>query len=130
MTEYRIINEGQCAAEIADELPQIERLYQRWALIEQRIEASNGAGHINDDANSVSDNLLDAQTVIMDLVALTPARSKTDLLYKMALWRRDTPDISPGDDHIARNDKIAYSVFRDLVAMTGETSVLQPEDTQ
>ena len=74
------------------------------------------------------DGLIDAQTVVLRTAAALPALTAEALLYKLALWRWDAPDLSPDLDDMTPFDAVAYAAFRDLAAMLGAADVFTEQD--
>ena len=73
-------------------------------------------------------SLIEAQTVIIRTAAALPARCMRDLLYKLAIWRWDAPELDQPVEDMGRADAIAYSAFLDLSKMLGERDVLKDFD--
>ncbi len=65
------------------------------------------------------DKIIDAQDQVADAACQSRAKTFEDLLYKLAIWRADTPDFETLPAYGDRKDRIIYSVFRDLVTITG-----------
>lgn len=72
--------------------------------------------------------LMEAQTVVVRTAAAVPARTMRDLLYKLALWRWDAPNLDKPTDEMCRGEAVAYSAFRDLVKALGENDLLKDFD--
>ncbi|MEM8799149.1 MAG: hypothetical protein AAGF15_03620 [Pseudomonadota bacterium] len=79
-----------------------------------------------EDGNA--EGLESAQTALMQTSASRRAHTIHELLFKLALWRWDAPDLDIPMDQMTRYDAVAYSVFRDLAAMLCDTSVLTARD--
>lgn len=71
----------------------------------------------------------DAQSVLMAQAASYHAHSVREVLYKLALWRWDSPDVEDPQS-LARYDAVAYSAFRDLARLLGDKSVLKAEEKE
>jgi hypothetical protein len=123
MAAFEWAPEGSWAksAEKPDEACSIEPLFRIFVEMERR-----GLETSDEDAR---DALLEAQTMAIELACAVRARTLRDIVFKLALWRWDTPDLGPDAD-MTRNEKAAYSAFRDLVAMTGEESALTVDDIE
>lgn len=74
------------------------------------------------------ERLIEAQTVVIRTAATLPARTTKDLMYKLALWRWDAPDLDKPVEDMHRADAIAYSAFRDLAVMLSDNSTLKDID--
>ncbi|MEX6632564.1 hypothetical protein [Hyphococcus lacteus] len=74
------------------------------------------------------EGLIEAQTVVIRTAATLPARTAKDLMYKLALWRWDAPDLDKPVQDMHRADAIAYSAFRDLADMLSDNSTLKDID--
>ncbi|WP_411816615.1 hypothetical protein [Hyphococcus sp. DH-69] len=74
------------------------------------------------------DGLIEAQTVVIRTAATLPARSTEDLLYKLAIWRWDSPDLDKPVNEMNRADAIAYTAFRDLANILSDDSALKETD--
>ncbi len=101
-----------------------ERLFEVFLKIDAEL-ARCGAGA---EAEDRSASLLDAQTVLMRTAASLPARSMRDLVFKLALWRWDAPELDRPIEEMTRADAVAYSTFRDLARILGDSSVLKEID--
>jgi hypothetical protein len=77
-----------------------------------------------------ADGLIAAQTTIMRTAATLKALSARELLFKLALWRWDAPDLDQPIDEMERHHAVAYSTFRDLAALLSENTVLTDYDRQ
>ena len=73
-------------------------------------------------------DLAEAKTVVMRTASALPARSVSDALYKLAIWRRDAANQNAVLDGMPPADAIAYSAFRDLARLLEDQSVLTEQD--
>ncbi|MBY0423175.1 MAG: hypothetical protein K2Q06_12790 [Parvularculaceae bacterium] len=98
----------------------LKRLFAVWkSLHAKRVES----------ANATQSAAVEAATErLAALAGHLPAKTVEDALYKLAFWRWEMS--AAGTDIAAMRpaDRIVYSVFRDLAALTGETSVLTDAD--
>lgn len=78
--------------------------------------------------NELEETLQDLLATIASAVARTPASTIELLALKMALWRMADPELVLDTITIDRAQLLAYSVFRDLVALSGEDRLLTTED--
>lgn len=101
-----------------------EKLFDVFRQIDAAI-AECGAGP---DDEARAESLIEAQTVIIRTAAALPARCMRDLLYKLAIWRWDAPELDQPTEEMGRADAIAYSAFLDLSKMLGERDVLKDFD--
>lgn len=76
------------------------------------------SGYTCEGSDERADNLLAEQTGIIRKAVSTPATNIQEIMLKMAIWRRDAPDLET-PSRMYRHDALAYSVFRDLVVLTG-----------
>ena len=97
----------------------IGSLVKLWFELERRLAAHKDGV----EEPCAADSIIETQSVIIDLCALAPAASVREALWKLAVWRCDTPDLPPGPS-TPRNDVIAYSAFRDLVRLTNNEDLL------
>lgn len=81
-----------------------------------------------EDGDPKAAGLIEAQTVVVRTAAAVPARTMRDVLYKLAIWRWDAPDLDKPTDEMSRGEAVAYSAFRDLVKALGEDTVLKDFD--
>ena len=81
-----------------------------------------------EDGDARAAGLMEAQTVVVRTAAAVPARTMRDVLYKLALWRWDAPDLDKPTDEMCRGEAVAYSAFRDLVKALGENDLLKDFD--
>lgn len=103
----------------------ISGFYFAWRSLQQRPDRSLAAKSGNISAETVADEIVNAQTSLMDIAAKMPALTLEDLAFKMAMWRLDAA-CSP--DEMDRTERMAHAVFLDLIDITGMTSLLPPED--
>ena len=90
----------------------------------QTITESDTASLIDtSDNDSKLDAIIDAQDEIANAACHSRAETFEGLLYKLAMWRSDTPDFETIPINADRKDRIVYSVFRDLIKITGIDSV-------
>lgn len=102
-----------------------ERLFEVFRELDAAI-AECEVGDEESDAKATG--LIEAQTVVIRTAAALPARCTRDLLYKLAIWRWDAPDLELPVEDMNRADAIAYSAFLDLSKMLGATDVLKDFD--
>ncbi|MEM6851107.1 MAG: hypothetical protein AAF527_05240 [Pseudomonadota bacterium] len=81
-----------------------------------------------DDA--AADGLMKAQASLMRTSARLPARTVRELLFKLALWRWESPDIDGPVREMAVYDAVAYTAFLDLAVMLSEPAVLMECDAR
>lgn len=102
-------------------------LFTLWANLEEDMETHakfeptspiDGAEDL-----AVIDDIIDAQDRIADVAFQSQASTYEGLLYKLGMWRLDCPDFNNIPDDADRKDRIVYSVFRDLVNITGVETV-------
>ena len=74
------------------------------------------------------DDIINAQDKIAAVACQSQASSFEGLLYKLALWRLDTPDFESLPNDADRKDCIVYSVFMDLINITGLENVKTKTD--
>lgn len=101
-----------------------EQLFQ----IFKRITAELAECAANDDKSERPLRLEEAQTTIMRTAATLPARSIRDLVFKLGLWRLDSPELDRPTNEMTRANAVAYSTFRDLARLLNDTSVLTEFD--
>ncbi len=97
-----------------------ESLFAIYRDIESRLTADD------DDA----DNLIATQSVVVRSAAMLPARTVRDVLFKLALWRWDAPNIDTPIDEMMPYEAAAFSALNDLVDLTAEAGVLKSGDTR
>ncbi|MEZ5891961.1 MAG: hypothetical protein R3C58_02260 [Parvularculaceae bacterium] len=107
-----------------------EEHHQKLFEVFRNIEASLGELSAATDAESDAraEGLIEAQTVVVRTAATLPARTMKDLLYKLAIWRWDAPELDRPVETMTRSDAVAYTAFRDLAHMLGVTEVLKDFD--
>jgi hypothetical protein len=104
----------------------LEDLCKAFLACEKNLKEYNrSSGGADDDLRA--DWVIEMQTIIMARAATTPAATLSDVLYKLAMWRWDAPDL---DDEmgVQRYDAMALSAFRDLARILKNDAVLQPGD--
>ncbi len=94
----------------------------------RRIESVLADCAPDEEGDAKAAGLIEAQSVVMRTAAAVPARSMQDLLYKLAFWRWDAPDLDKPTEDMSRSDAIVYSAFRDLVKTLDDKSVLKDFD--
>ncbi len=103
----------------------LEKLFTVFRQIDNVLGDCAGPDELGD---AKAAGLIDAQTVVIRTAAALPARSMNDLLYKLALWRWDAPELDQPIEDMNRSDAIVYSAFRDLVRLLSDTTVLKGFD--
>lgn len=96
-----------------------------------RSNAALGASATNVDNEELTiqtEDLMVAQATIIDLAAETKANTNDELLCKMALWRREAPELDLAAEEMTGADALAYSVFQDLIKLTGRLDMLTDYD--
>ena len=100
-----------------------ETFFTLWINLEKSLQTitENDTESLIDtsDNDSKLDAIVDAQDEIANAVCQSRAETYEDLLYKVAMWRSDTPDFETMPIDADRKDRIIYSVFRDLIQITG-----------
>lgn len=89
-------------------------------------EYNRTSGGAEDDMRA--DWVIEMQSLIMQKAAAIEADSLNGVLYKLALWRWDAPDLDVSNAELYRYDALAYSAFRDLAAILRNEKVLKPCD--
>ena len=104
-----------------------ETLFALWMNLEKNLQTitDNDPASLIDtsDNDSKLDAIIDAQDEIANAACQSYAKTFEGLLYKLAMWRSDTPDFETLPINADRKDRIIYSVFRDLIKITGIDSV-------
>ncbi len=85
-------------------------------------------GEITPHDEQAADSILHAQALILAAAADTPASDFSGVMYKLALWRWENPDLDPDLSDISQTDSIAYSAFRDIADLLDEDEVLKSVD--
>lgn len=98
----------------------IAELFQSWRRLENSIS----------EAGQDADGLIDAQSLLMHTAALMQSKTPRDVLFKLAFWRCDAPDLDVPLGEMQRGDAVVYSAYRDLVHLTGATEVLTKLDKE
>ena len=98
-------------------------LYALWIDLEDNLKTVTGGESVSSIQTPEIDHKLDEIIDAQDHIAMTACQSRAktfeDLLYKLAIWRSDTPDFETIPIYADRKDQIVYSVFRDLIKITG-----------
>jgi hypothetical protein len=81
-----------------------------------------------DSDEEAADSLLHAQSVVLAAAANLPSTDFAGVLYKLALWRWENPDLDPDLTTMSRSEAIAYSAFRDLAVLMDRNDVLKDID--
>lgn len=101
----------------------LEKLFNLFRQIDEVLADCSG-----EQGDAKAAGLIEAQTVIIRTAAVIQARCKRDLLYKLALWRWDAPDLDKPLEEMSRSDAILYSAFCDLAKTLGDETVLKDFD--
>ena len=110
-----------------NETNHLERLFLNWRMLEY---AREGNGGENEEYHEADGHRTAAQQVLMNTAACLPAKTYLDLVYKLAIWRWHRRDLENTLDEMSASDAIIYSLFRDLVEMTGNDAVLTEIDVK
>ena len=109
-------------------------LFTLWMDLENSLEtveegprASSGSTF---DIERKLDEIIDAQDHVAKTACQSRAKTYEELLYKLAMWRLDTPDFESTPIQADRKDLIVYSVFRDLIKITGLDHVKTKTDSE
>jgi hypothetical protein len=104
-----------------------ERLFEVFRKIANARDEGNSGGKAGGE-DGMTASLVEAGTVVSRIAAALPARCMRDLLYKLAIWRWDTPNLEQPVEDVKHADAIAYSAFLDLSKMLGARDVLKDFD--
>ena len=109
-------------------------LYSLWRDLEDNLKTVSESGSISSNHTFDIDQNLDEIIEAQDHIAATACQSRATtfegLLYKLAMWRSDTPDFETTPIYADRKDQIVYSVFRDLIKITGIDHVKTKADKE
>ena len=109
-------------------------LFTLWVDLENSLETVNASQTASDiqtaDIEQNLDEIIDAQDHVAKTAYQSRAKTYEELLYKLAMWRSDTPDFETTPIHADRKDLIIYSVFRDLIKITGIEHVKTKVDAE
>ena len=98
-------------------------LFSLWMDLENNLQTiAETQSELTDsgcDIDSKLDEIIDAEDQIANAACQSRAETYEALLYKLALWRSDIPDLETMPINADRKDRIVYSVFRDLIKITG-----------
>ena len=107
-------------------------LFKLWKDLDEEMETLVNAGPASTvetvEYLSEFDDIIEAQDKIADVSCRSHASTFEGLLYKLALWRLDSPDFETMPFDADRKDCIVYSAFRDLVTITGVKTVITTGD--
>ena len=113
-----------------DGLSHLKHLFQKWQSLDDRLSQIASKGILSTEDENECDHIMRAQSVIMNTAAIVPGRTYSDVLYKLAFWRWDSPELESSLDRMKSYESLAYSAFRDLIEITGDISVMNEVDTQ
>lgn len=109
-------------------------LFTLWMKLENSMEAVTEETLVSPENISNLernlDEITDAQNSVAKASCQSRATSFEDLLYKLAIWRGDTPDFETMPLYSDRKDQLVYSVFRDLIKITGLDHVKTDADVK
>jgi len=83
-----------------------------------------------EDIEGQFDTLGQTQDILIELSASLTAKTMDDILFKMAMWRRHAAQIDPFDSDMTSDERLGYSVFRDLAQICQYDEVLTEQDKQ
>ena len=93
-------------------------------------EGQTASSDLTSDTERNLDEIIDAQDQVAKTACQSRATTYEELLYKLAMWRLDTPDFESTPIQADRKDLIVYSVFRDLIKITGLDHVQTNTDSE
>ena len=109
-------------------------LFLLWVDLENNLKTISDSqsefGNFSSDVDNKLDEIIDAEDQIANAACQSRAETYEGLLYKLALWRSDTPDFETMPTYADRKDRIVYSVFRDLIKITGIDHVKSETDSK
>lgn len=109
-------------------------LFTLWMDLENSLEIATTGQSTSASYTAETDRNLDEIIDAQDHVAIAACQSQANsfegLLYKLAMWRSDTPDFETMPINADRKDRIVYSVFRDLIKLTGIDEVKTNADNK
>lgn len=74
------------------------------------------------------DYLLEEQSWVMRRAMAVKATNPKDVLYKLALWRRDSVEANLPFEEMKRGEAVVYSAFLDLADQLGGKDVVNSSD--
>ena len=110
-------------------LPQNFELLFKLYTQSETVQLSNLDGK-STEVEALAKKLEQTQDNLIELSSQLPAKSMDDILFKMALWRRHAAQIDPFDATMTGDEKLGYSVFRDLAFMCQRDDVFTNQDKQ
>lgn len=108
--------------------PLLQTALDTWDAADRVLEVLARQSGADESTGALEVSLLAMQSEIMEVVSSVTAKSAADAALKVALWRRDAPEFQLGSPETARSDRVLYSAYRDLIALTGLEKLLTEAD--
>ena len=105
----------------------LKNLFEIFVKIENVLELAEESSSTS-ELEEISGRLIDAQSRALQIASQIQASSAGDLLYKLALWRWDAPEINGDHTDLKRYEAVMYSTFLDLAKIVGDDMVLKEMD--
>lgn len=107
----------------------LKNLFEIFVKIEKALELAEESSN-SKELEEISGRLIDAQSHALQIASKVRASSAKDLLYKLALWRWDAPEINGEYTDLKRYEAVMYSTFLDLAIIVGDDDVLKRMDRE
>lgn len=109
-----------------DPTPEIEQLFYTYSGLTKKLEECASCCSC-EGSDERADELLAEQSEVIRQAVSAPTNIIREILFKITLWRWDAPDLE-ALNNLDRHNALAYSVFRDLVNLTGASNALTEDD--
>ncbi len=101
----------------------LEEMFSDWRRLEKRLSELGAHDEMSVQEKQECDQIIQAQSLLMNTAALLNGSTYRDLLFKLAFWRWDAPELGKSLGEMTRYEALVYSAFRDLVRMTSNENV-------
>ncbi|MBT8473807.1 MAG: hypothetical protein HKN14_13260 [Marinicaulis sp.] len=135
VSEYEAIShelmrlDGLANQENEDQKSCLKSLFEIFVKIEKSLDLAEESSSSR-ELEEISGRLIEAQSHALQIAINIPARNARDLLYKLALWRWDAPEINGEHTDLKRYEAVTYSTFLDLAMIVGDDEVLKKMDRE
>ncbi len=120
------------APQMPSQIGTISALYSRWVELSQTLSTDSAKSVQNDNQmhklEAKIDRHIDEQIKIVAYLCEIPAKTASEALMKLSIWRRSHGDTKPQEDFASRSEYIAYCAYRDLLSITDNWNIATDSD--
>ncbi|PHS37881.1 MAG: hypothetical protein COA91_08940 [Robiginitomaculum sp.] len=112
----------------------ISKLYERWIELSKILTIDSAKSVQNENQmqrlETKINRHIDEQIRIVAYLCEIPAKTASEVLMKLSIWRRSHGDNKPEEDFASRSEYIAYCAYRDLLSLTDNWNLATDNDKQ